>query len=225
MEDVPGLLVAQANGADRVELCAALPEGGLTPSIGTVRRALAVARVPVHVLIRPRRGNFVYTDEEQAVMLEDLSAVREAGAAGAVIGCLGADHHPERAQLGALMAAARPLSVTFHRAFDEVPRPFDAVDLLAELGVQRILTAGQQASAVQGKGMLRDLIAHAGDRITILGCGGLRPWNVREVLSAAPLSEIHFAAHRDVAASPETDPELVRDMRAQVSLSGSPPRT
>src|SRR5215208_8173542 len=118
VEGIDGLLAAQEAGADRVELCASLVEGGLTPSFGTVREALKLATIPFHVIVRPRGGDFLYSDAEFASMIGDVAALRDIGVAGVVVGCLTADGAIDEARMRALAEAAGPLAVTCHRAFD-----------------------------------------------------------------------------------------------------------
>ncbi|MGY2893974.1 copper homeostasis protein [Deinococcus sp. UYEF24] len=192
------MVTAQDHGADRVELCASLSEGGLTPSLGVIRGALAVARVPVQVMLRPRGGDFLYSYSEYASMLADLHFMREAGVPGVVLGCLTPDAQIDVPRLRELVAAAGEMSVTFHRAFDLVADPFRALEDLIACGVNRVLTSGQQPTALLGQECLGQLVRQAGERIVILGCGGLRPANVAAVLEAVPLRELHFSARRSV---------------------------
>ncbi len=192
------MVTAQDNGADRVELCASLSEGGLTPSLGVIRGALAVARVPVQVMLRPRAGDFLYSGSEYASMLADLNFMREAGVPGVVLGCLTPDARIDVPRLRELVAAAGEMSVTFHRAFDLVADPFRALEDLIACGVNRVLTSGQQPTALLGQECLGQLVRQAGERIVILGCGGLRHANVAAVLEAVPLRELHFSARRAV---------------------------
>ena len=191
--DAPdGALAAQQGGADRVELCAALAEeGGLTPSLCAVRATLCRVGIPVHVMLRPRGGGFVYTQSEHAAMLADAVVLRDAGAAGIVLGSLLPDGTVDLARTMALVAACRPASVTFHKAFDVTPDPFAALDGLIGCGVDRVLTSGQAATGADGAALLRALTVHAQGRIIVLGCGGLRPATVGAV---AWLREVHFAA-------------------------------
>ena len=190
---------AQDGGADRVELCAGLSEGGLTPSLGTVRGALAVARVPVHVIVRPRGGNFVYSDSEFNSMLDDVQVLKEAGVQGVVIGCLTPDGLVDVPRTRALVAQAGPVSVTFHRAFDLTADPAQALEDLVTCGVNRVLTSGQQVTALEGVPLLQALLDQADGRIVVLGCGRIRPDSVAALLRQVSLPEIHFSAQRQVS--------------------------
>ena len=196
VESIDAVKAAQDGGADRVELCAGLAEGGLTPSLGTVRGALAVARVPVHVIVRPRGGDFLYSDSEFASMQDDVRLLREAGVQGVVIGCLTVDARIDLPRTQALMAQAGPLSVTFHRAFDLTADPAQALEQLISCGVKRVLTSGQQVTALEGVDCLQALVEQAGRRIVILGCGRIRPDSVAQLLRQVPLPEIHFSAQQ-----------------------------
>ncbi|RUY42394.1 copper homeostasis protein CutC [Mesorhizobium sp. M7A.F.Ca.CA.002.07.1.1] len=198
VEGIEGLLAAQAAGADRIELCASLVEGGITPSLGTIRAAIEQANVPFHVMVRPRGGDFLYSATEYASMLADVSALRELGVPGVVFGCLNADGTMDEARMSELTQAAGPLNVTCHRAFDMTREPAEALESLIRSKVGRVLTSGQRDTAIEGLPLLADLVRQAGDRIVILGCGGLDLHNIAEVRSRTGLSEMHFAALKDV---------------------------
>jgi len=196
VEGIDGLLAAQEGGADRIELCASLLEGGLTPSLGTVRTALRLAQVPLHVMVRPRGGDFLYSEAEFASMCEDVALLRDAGVAGVVFGCLLPDGTVDTVRTRTLVELAHPLSTTFHRAFDMVANANAALDSLIACGVHRVLTSGLQPDATQGAKMLRHLTERAAGRIIVLGCGALRPETISDVHRHAGLSELHFAALR-----------------------------
>lgn len=192
-DSLEGVLAAKDAGAHRVELCANLLEGGVTPSIGVIDLACPVG-VPVHVLVRPRAGEFVYSSREWRVMLRDLEAIKGAGASGAVIGALEHDGRIDLERTRELIAASRPMSVTFHRAFDVCRDPIIALEELIELGADRILTSGQAATALEGAAMIRALLEQARGRIAIVAGGGIRAHNVRRVLLETGATEIHFTA-------------------------------
>ena len=194
VEGIDGLVAAQNAGADRVELCASLLEGGLTPSLGVVREALRVATIPFHVIIRPRGGDFLYSELEFASMLEDVKAMRELGVAGVVIGCLTADGQIDEARTKALVDAARPLKVTCHRAFDMTRDYREAVEALVRAGVDRVLTSGQRDTALEGADILKDTTAIADGRIIVMACGALDRDNIARVRRATGVDEMHFAA-------------------------------
>lgn len=195
VDGVDGAVAAEEAGADRVELCAALFEGGLTPSLGMVERALArTSRVRVHPIIRPRGGDFCYDPDEVAVMVRDLELVRAAGVPGVVIGALAPDGSVDVPVVRRLLAAAGGLPVTFHRAFDLAADPFAALEALVGLGVERVLTSGQEASALEGSPLIAELVRAAGDRITVMAGAGVNHRTVARVVAQTGVSEVHFSA-------------------------------
>nr|WIE89028.1 copper homeostasis protein CutC [Mesorhizobium sp. WSM4875] len=214
VEGIDGLLAGQAAGADRVELCASLVEGGITPSLGTVRVALERATIPFHVIVRPRGGDFLYSEAEYQSMLADIGALRDLGVAGIVVGCLTADGAIDEARMSELVRAAGPLNVTCHRAFDMTRDPAEALEALIRCKVGRVLTSGQRDTALEGVDLLARLVRQAGARIIILGCGGLAPDNIGEVRRQTGLTEMHFAALADV-------PSAMRYRNPHVGMGGT----
>jgi copper homeostasis protein len=194
VEGIDGLVAAQQAGADRVELCASLVEGGLTPSLGTVRQALAIATIPFHVIVRPRGGDFLYSELEYHSMLDDVRALRELGVAGVVVGCLTADGRIDEARMTALVAAAGPLAVTSHRAFDMTRDPEEAIEALVRCGVGRVLTSGQHDTALDGIDVLKRTVKAARGRIKVMACGALNETSIAKVLDQSGADELHFAA-------------------------------
>lgn len=194
VEGIDGFIAAQAAGADRVELCASLLEGGLTPSIGTVRAALALATIPVHVIVRPRGGDFLYSEAEFVSMLEDVRLLKEAGAAGVVFGCLTPDGRIDEDRMSQLVGAATPMAVTCHRAFDMTRDPVEAIEALVRCAVDRVLTSGQRDTAMDGLDTLKETVRAARGRIKIMACGALDATNIDIVLSQSGADELHFAA-------------------------------
>lgn len=194
VEGIDGLAAAQAGGADRVELCASLIEGGLTPSVGVIKQAMAVAMIPFHVIIRPRSGDFLYSELEFLTMLDDIRASREMGVAGVVVGCLTTDGRIDEARMTELVEAARPMKVTCHRAFDMTRDPAEAIEALVRCGVDRVLTSGQRDTAIEGIDLLRRMHDAARGRIVVMACGGLDESNIAEVLQRSGADELHFAA-------------------------------
>ena len=189
--DTPdNLLLAASGGADRIELCAALNTGGLTPSAGFMRLA-ATLPMPVHALIRPRGGGFVFSEPELALMEADIAAARAAGLAGVVIGATHTDGTLHTTALRRLLAAAGPLSTTLHRAFDLAPDQQAALETAIDLGFARVLTSGAAPSAPGGAPVLAALIRQAGSRIVILPGGGITPANAPALLAATGATELH----------------------------------
>jgi copper homeostasis protein len=194
VDSVGGVRAAQAAGADRVELCADLLEGGITPSRGIIRRARTIGGIGLHVMIRPRGGDFLFDDDEFATMQSDIETAKAEGADGVVIGLLTAAAEVDEARTRELILLARPLSVTFHRAFDMTHEPFRALKTLVGLGVDRVLTSGQEPSVIEGLPLIVALIERAGNRIVVMPGGGITSRNVNRIVAAAKPREIHFAA-------------------------------
>ena len=199
VEGIDGLAAAQAAGADRAELCASLLEGGLTPSMGVVRQSLKIATIPFHVIIRPRGGDFLYSELEYQTMLDDVRTCRELGVAGVVFGCLTADGRIDEGRMKELTEASRPMKVTCHRAFDMTRDPEEAIEALVRCGVDRVLTSGQRDTAVEGIAILKRTHDAAHGRIKIMACGALDEANIAGVLQGSEADELHFAAPRTIA--------------------------
>jgi copper homeostasis protein len=193
VDSVDAAIAAQEGGGDRVELCADLLEGGTTPSAGTVQLAIEALRIPVNVIIRPRGGDFCYSAAEFEVMRRDVKMVRSWGANGVVIGILKPNGTVDAARTRALVEAARPLSVTVHRAFDVTRDPFEALETLIELGIDRVLTTGQESSALEGLALIAELVRRAGERIIIMP-GGISERTAARIVAGSGAQEFHFAA-------------------------------
>lgn len=199
VDSVAGVIAARDAGAHRVELCASLIEGGTTPSLGMIRRARRVEGIGLHVIIRPRGGDFLYSPEEIEVMEADIDAAKAAGADGIVFGMLNADGTIDVELTRRLVARSRPAAVTFHRAFDMTPDPFAALETLIGLGVERVLTTGQEATVLEGAETVAALVEAAGDRIIILSGGGMTPRTASRIVAMTGIREIHTAALAPVA--------------------------
>ncbi len=184
-------VAAEAGGADRIELCAQLEAGGITPSAATIKMAAAQLHIPIYILIRPRSGNFLYDAYDFDVMKEDILIAKSLGAAGVVLGLLTADGDVDVERTTELVQVARPMSVTFHRAFDRARNPLTALEDVIKTGADRILTSGQAASAYLGMDLMKDLVVQAGDRITILAGAGIKPENVLEIIHITGVAEVH----------------------------------
>jgi copper homeostasis protein len=193
VDSIAGVIAAREAGAQRVELCASLIEGGITPSLGMIHQARKVEGIGLHVIIRPRGGDFLYSAEEVEVMEADIEAAKAAGADGLVFGMLRPDGTIDAALTERLIARSRPLAVTFHRAFDMTPDPFEALETLIELGVERVLTTGQEASSLEGADTIAALVEAAGDRIIVMS-GGMTPRTAARIVAMTGAREIHFAA-------------------------------
>jgi len=194
VDSVAGIRAAKAAGADRVELCGDLLEGGTTPSRGMIRQARTVAGISLNVMIRPRGGDFLFDDDEFAIMQADIDAAKAEGADGVVVGLLTAEGAVDETRTRALIARARPLSVTFHRAFDMAADPFQALEALVALGIDRVLTSGQEANVLEGLPLVAELVRRAGDRIIVMPGGGITARNADRIVATAKPREVHFAA-------------------------------
>jgi copper homeostasis protein len=191
VDSVETALAAEAGGAARVELCDNLGEGGTTPGAGAIAAVRERLRIPLHVIIRPRGGDFCYSDAELDVMTRDVAVARQSGADGIVIGVLLSDGRVDVERTRALIALARPLSVTFHRAFDTTRDPFEALESLIDLGVDRILTSGHRPSVIEGLDLIAELVRRAERRIVIMACGGIDARNIVQVARASDVRELH----------------------------------
>lgn len=214
--DTAGVRTARAAGAHRVELCVALEVGGLTPSLGLVERAVeAAGPVGVHVLLRPRPGDFVLDADESAVLVHDASLSLEAGAAGIVVGPLRTDGRFDVDALHRLRELAGDADLTVHRAFDVHPGVEENVADLLAVGVDRVLTSGGADSAHDGAARIARAVAAADGRIAVMAGGGVRPERVGELLAATGVRDVHLSARRKAfedigfGARYEVDPDLV----------------
>lgn len=200
---VESCLAAQEGGADRVELCAGIPEGGTTPSYGEIKLARKLlTKTKLHVIIRPRGGDFLYTPLELERMEEDIRICRELGVDGVVFGCLTEEGEIDREANRRLVELARPMSVTFHRAFDRTVDPMKALEDIISLGCNRILTSGQQPKAIDGINLLAQLEKKLKEYplppIQLLAGSGVNEENIRQIFDATGIHEYHFSARVNV---------------------------
>jgi len=191
---VASALAAETGGAARVELCSALDVGGLTPSHAAIATACERLRIPVHVLIRPRAGDFVFDDLECEVMQRDIEVCKALGCAGVVLGVLTAEADVDVPRSRSLRNTAGGMSVTFHRAFDVTRDPERALDAIIAIGCDRLLTSGQQVGAHAGAPLIRKLIGQARGRITIMPGGGITAQNIAAIAQATGAREFHASA-------------------------------
>ncbi|MEW7007803.1 copper homeostasis protein CutC [Lentilitoribacter sp. EG35] len=219
IDSVEGVLAAKEAGANGVELCSALLEGGLTPSYGLVKRAVAVSgNVDIQVMIRPRGGDFLYTEEEFCAMKEDIMALKCLGVEGFVFGLLDADGSVDISRTAELIELSRPVAVTFHRAIDMAYDPLSALDTLIDLGVERILTSGHSPNALEGAPVIHQMVKRAKGRIRIMAGCGITPNNVVRILDETGVNEIHFSAFEKQAG-----PMLYRNNRVSMGGTLRPP--
>jgi len=183
-------VLAAKRGADRIELCDNLMEDGTTPSYGTIKKTLEKLDIPVMVIIRPRGGDFSYTKDELEIMKYDVQMCKDLGASGVVIGAL-KDSKVDKVIISELVSIAKPMTITFHMAFDEIEDKYSAIDQLIDLGIDRILTKGGNENAMLGKDLLRDLVKYANGRISIMPGKGVDKENRDFILEYTGACEIH----------------------------------
>lgn len=225
--------LAVEGGADRIELCAALAEGGTTASEGTIRKCREKFAVQLFPIIRPRGGDFLYTEEEFEIMLHDAQLCKQLGCDGVVIGLLNKDGSIDLRRTAILVESVYPLEVTFHRAFDRCKEPFEALEQIIEIGCQRILTSGQKKTAPEGVDLIAALVQAADERIIIMPGSGVRKENIGELAEKTGATEFHSSLrakmksgmefiHKDFDEddylNPYIDPGEVRALRKAVDL-------
>lgn len=198
IDSVEGAVAAQQGGAHRVELCDNLLEGGTTPSAGTIALTRQQLQIDLNVIIRPRGGDFRYSNLEFEVMKYDIEQAKGLGANGVVIGLLKEDGSLDRERTEALVRLARPLSVTFHRAFDMCRDPYELLEQLIELGVDRVLTSGQEASALEGLELISALVQRAAERIIVMPGGGINERNIEKIVARSGVKEVHVSGRRSL---------------------------
>ena len=215
VDSVASAVAAERGGARRLELCAALFDGGTTPSAGMIAACTEAVSIPVFVMIRPRGGGFIYSEAERDVMRRDVVVARELGADGVVIGGLRPDGAIDLALVRRLVESAQDLGVTFHRAFDLTPDLEASLASLADAGVHRVLTSGGASTASDGVTTLAKLVRKAGSRLTVMAGGGVREGNARSLVSVSGVREVHVRLTR-LTHSDETAAR--RDLRVRKPL-------
>lgn len=211
------VVAAKAGGAQRIELCSALSEDGITPSYGMIELARRLGPEKMHVLIRPRGGNFVYSEDEVECMIADIKMCRTLGADGVVIGALTPDNDIDVATTQKLVKAAQGMQVTFHRAFDQCNTPLEALDQIMAIGCHRLLTSGQAPTAMEGTTLLNTLVGRANNGFVIMPGAGVNENNAHEILECTGATEIHGSLRRMVNGRIETDCEKVRTLLKNVN--------
>ena len=221
---------ALEGGANRIELCAALSDGGTSPTFGTIKKCRELFDVQLFPIIRPRPGDFLYSDEEFEIMISEVTLSKELGCDGIVIGLLDADGTINLKRTAKLISIAYPMEVTFHRAFDRCKNPFEAMEQLIEIGCQRILTSGQQPMAPQGVDLIAALVKSADERIVIMPGSGVRKENIKDLAQKTGAVEFHsslrgtqkgsmqfihpaFAGSNESYSNPFIDPQEVTALR------------
>ena len=215
---VESAVKAQQAGAYRVELCAGIPEGGTTPSFGEIRMARQLLnQTKLHVIIRPRGGDFLYSPIEQEIMLHDIKVARQLGADGVVFGCLTAEGYVDVPLMQKLMNAVGEMSVTFHRAFDMCSNPKEALEQIIGLGIDRVLTSGQEATAEKGIPLLKELVEQADGRIIIMPGCGVHAGNIRKIAEDSKVS-MGGTVKIEEYLKDVTDPDKVKAALSELAL-------
>ena len=217
-ESMDAALAAGFGGADRIELCSNLPIGGITPEFDLVTDAINTLAIPVYVLIRPRGGDFVFTADEFDEMKRQIERIKLAGAAGVVTGVLLPDGRVDVERSRALVALARPMAVTFHRAFDQTPDLKEALESVILTGADFLLTSGGEEDVLAGADSIARLVKQAGDRIRIIAGGGLRLDTLREVVCRTGVLALHGSLTRFDGKSANMPRSLESDVRSAVTL-------
>lgn len=218
VDDPEGLAAAVAAGADRIELCAALELGGLTPAPGLMAQAARVG-VPVLAMVRPRPGGFIYSEQELAAMEDDIAAIRAAGLAGVVLGVTDAAGWPDADAIARLRAAAGPLEMVMHRAFDLAPEPLVALDRARAMGFARVMTSGGAARAEDGAEVLARLVARAAGRIGVMAGGQVEPPAI-PALRRAGITQFHAACRVERAEPQPMGPLRIAARRMHTDAAG-----
>lgn len=195
---VASCLEAQKGGAYRVELCAGIPEGGTTPSYGEIAVARKMLNIKLNIIIRPRGGDFLYSEVEHEAMLHDIEMAKKLGVDGVVIGCLTADGKIDMVRNKELVDAAKGMNVTFHRAFDMCKDPFESLEQIISLGCNTLLTSGQRPTAIEGVSLLSELVAKADGRIVIMPGSGVNEDNIAILAKETKATEFHFSAREPI---------------------------
>ena len=203
IDSVASAIAAEQGGAARVELCQNLFEGGTTPSVGTVYQTLERVGIKVNAIIRPRGGDFLYSDDEFAVMQHDIITLKEMGINGVVIGMLTADGTIDVERSSRLIELARPLEVTYHRAFDVTADPFRSLDDIIGLSAERLLTSGQEPSVLEGVELIAELVRRAGDDIIIMPGAGITEKNLPRIMRETGAKEFHVTGSAPVQSTME----------------------
>ncbi|HIF9154831.1 copper homeostasis protein CutC [Photobacterium damselae] len=214
IDNIESLHLAQQGGATRIELCSSLALGGLTPNFGFMQAAAKYAQVPVYAMIRPRQGDFLFTDQDMEIMLADVHAAKQASLSGVVLGVLTDQGQVDKDQLKALIHQAQGMGVTFHRAIDQCIDPMATLDILMSLGCERVLTSGLKANAYDGRGMLKEMVTYCGERLSIMAGAGVTAENVGQIISDTGVREIHLSGKT-------TRPSLMKNYSNQAYMGNA----
>jgi len=215
IDSVEAARAAEAGGAQRVELCSDLVEGGITPSAGLIDAVRSALKIPVFVMMRPRGGDFCYSADEFDVMRKDVAIAQSYGADGVVLGLLLPDGTIDVERTRELVDSSRPMQVTFHRAIDVSSSVEESLEQVIETGADRVLTSGGKQTAIDGATVIAQLIANSRQRISVMVCGGVRKANLREITHATGASEFHASLRQKT-----TSPVTYQPHRPSLSMGG-----
>jgi len=207
VDSIESAIVAAKAGADRIELCRNILQGGTTPNLGLLKMIKREIDIPVHVLIRPRAGDFVYSEFEKQEILIDIADFIEAGVNGIVTGCLKLDGTIDIAFLKRIKEASQKVPLTFHRAFDVCLDPFESLQVLVDNEIEYLLTSGAKETALKGAELIKELISVAEGKITIIAASGVREHNVRKLFEITRVDEIHATAFAKVYSGYQVTPD------------------
>ncbi len=216
--NIQSALLGVNAGANRIELCENPADGGTTPSYGTLKTVREKISIPVFPIIRARGGDFIYTDEEFAVMQKDILLCKQLGFEGIVIGLLNKDATVDKERTKRLVELAYPLEVTFHRAFDRTKDAFQSLEDIIDCGCQRILTSGQVPNAFDGKDLIKQLIEQADDRIIIMPGSGIRSNNIKAIADYTGAKELHSSARKNISSVMEFINENMKEPLQNISV-------
>ena len=194
VDNLESVITANQFPIDRIELCSALAVGGLTPNLGFIQQAQQISTIPLALMIRPRAGDFLYSEDEIQIMLNDIATAKQLGIQAVVFGALSANGEIDLATMELLVKASQGMEITFHRAFDLCKDPFVALEQLIDLGCHRILTSGQAETAFDGIPVIQQLVKQANGRIQIMAGCGINADNVKQIIEQTQVPEIHFSA-------------------------------
>jgi copper homeostasis protein len=216
--DLVSCAVAANAGAHRIELCANPPEGGTTPSLGMMNLARQITPLPLFPIIRPRGGDFLYTEDEFACMQRDIQMAKQIGCDGVVLGMLKSDGNIDRERTARLVDLAYPMEVTFHRAFDRARNPLEALESIIQIGCTRVLTSGQHPTALEGSEIIRQMIEAADERIIIMPGSGVRSSNLESLHEQTGATEFHSSARTQVASAMKYNSPTMKEQLTSVQL-------
>ena len=217
---IEGCVIAQNAGANRIELCDNPHEGGTTPSYGFIKAAREQLQIDLYPMIRPRGGDFIYSDDEFDIMKTDINICKDLGCDGIVTGALINNGKVDKKRCSSLVRYAYPLGVTFHRAFDRTVDPFEALEDIIEIGCERILTSGQRPTATEGISLIRELIETAGERIIIMPGSGVKAENIIELAERMNAVEFHTAARKIVPSQMDYKKQEMNELLELISVDG-----